>query len=209
LTPDSTPGELTVRGAGLTLRYPRVDDAAALFALGSDPEVTRFFSWGPYLKASEAEAWLRTLPARREAGVALELAIVDDRVGLVGITLLCEFSSRDRRCTVGTWLGRPHWGSGANLKAKALLAQLAFGALGVERLGAYADVQNTRSQVALERLGFMREGILRAFHRHGGKPRDVVSYALLREDWQGSQLAVVPAAIDGDPPSAFVMAHPG
>ncbi len=195
--------DLTVRGAGLHLRYPCLGDAAALFALGGDPEVTRFFSWGPYREQSEAEAWLATLPARREQGEALELAIVDERAGLIGITLLCELSTRDRRCVIGTWLGREHWGTGANAKAKGLLAGLAFGALGIERLGAYADLRNGRSRLALERLGFKREGVLRSFHRHADEPRDVAIYALLREDWRGSPLANVEAVLDGDLPPAF------
>jgi ribosomal-protein-alanine N-acetyltransferase len=195
--------DLEVGGPRLRLRYPAPDDAAALFALASDPEVTRFFSWGPYRERGEAEAWLRTLPARRDRGVALEFAILDAQVGVIGITLLSEFSRRDRRGVVGTWLGRAHWGTGANLEAKGLMARLAFGRLGIERLGAYADLRNGRSQVALERVGFEREGILRAFHRHGGEARDVVSYALLRGDWPGSPLASVRAEIIGDAPAAF------
>jgi ribosomal-protein-alanine N-acetyltransferase len=195
--------ELTVSGVGLQLRYPRPDDAPALFALASDPEVTRFFSWGPYRELAEVQEWLGTLPARRETGTALELAILDDAAGVIGITLLSEFSRRDRRCVVGTWLGRSHWGTGANLQVKALVARLAFERLGIERLGAYADLRNRRSQVALERVGFEREGVLRAFHRHGDEPRDVVTYALLRVDWPRSPLASVSARVSGEPPAAF------
>jgi RimJ/RimL family protein N-acetyltransferase len=33
----------------------------------------------------------------------------------------------------------------------------------MERLGSYADVRNARPQAALERIGFRREGVLRAF----------------------------------------------
>ncbi len=197
----STPLALT--GAELELRYPRPEDAPALFSLASDPEVTRFFSWGPYRSEAQASEWLALLPARRETGEALELAVLDARAGLIGITMLAEPSKRDRRCVVGTWLGREHWGTGANRRTKALLARFAFDTLGVERLGAYADVRNARSQVALERLGFEREGVLRAFHRHGAEPRDVASYALLREDWERSPLADVQVQVRGDPPPAF------
>jgi [ribosomal protein S5]-alanine N-acetyltransferase len=215
--------ELTVSGPRLYLRYPGPDDAVALFALGSDPEVTRFFSWGPYRELAEAQEWLGTLPGRRETGIALELAIVErgaveqgagsevpggecsgrEGAGVIGITLLSEFSRRDRRCVVGTWLGRSHWGTGANLEVKSLVARLAFERLGIERLGAYADLRNGRSQVALERVGFEREGVLRAFHRHGDEPRDVATYALLRADWPRSPLASVKARISGEPPAAF------
>jgi len=154
---------LRVRGRELSLRYPRPSDAPLLYSLASDPHVTRFFSWGPYRHVRQAEAWLATLPERRSAGIALELAVADSADRPIGITLLSELNRRDRRAVVGTWLGRAHWGTGANHQAKGLLAHLAFGPLDLERFGAYADINNTRSQIALERLGFRREGLLRAF----------------------------------------------
>jgi ribosomal-protein-alanine N-acetyltransferase len=192
-----------VRGPHLELRYPREDDAPALFRLARDPEVTRFFSWGPYRAEQEARAWLATLPARRAAGSALELAIAERDAGVIGVTLLTELSRRDRRCVLGTWLGRDWWGSGANHESKALITHLAFGPLALERVGAYADVRNLRSQRALERIGFTREGVLHGWHRHGGEPRDVVLYALLRGDWERSPLHAAQVEIAGEPPEAF------
>jgi ribosomal-protein-alanine N-acetyltransferase len=194
-----------VRGPSLALRYPRAGDAPALFALAGDPEVTRFFSWGPYRRIDEARAWLATLPARRAAGEALELAVVDGAGRPIGITLLSELSRRDRRAVVGTWLGRAHWGTGANRETKALVCHLGFGALGLERLGAYADVRNARSQSALERIGFAREGVLRGFHRHRGAACDVALYSLLRSEWEDSDLARVPVQIGGARPEAFAI----
>jgi len=198
---------LELRGPRIGLRIPRADDAHRLFELASDPEVTRFFSWGPYEQESEAEDWLATLAPRRAAGIALELAIVDADDWVIGITGVLEISRRDRRAVVGTWLGQAYWGTGANAESKALVARLAFDALRMERLGAWADVRNPRSQHALERLGFVREGTLRAFHRHGDERRDVVSYSLLREEWQQSQLAAVGATLIGAVPAAFVCAE--
>jgi ribosomal-protein-alanine N-acetyltransferase len=195
--------ELLVRGPSLALRYPTLGDAPGLFALASDPEVTRFFSWGPYRHEREAEAWLATLPERRARAIALELAIADRDDQAIGITLLSELNLRDRRAVVGTWLGRRHWGTGANREVKGLIAQLAFGPLDLERLGAYADLDNPRSRKALERLGFRQEGVLRAFHRHDDQPHDVAVYALLRQDWQRTRLAQVPAQISGAIPPAW------
>ena len=199
--------ELEIRGPRVRLRVPREQDARRLFELAADAEVTRFFSWGPYREESEAVEWLATLPQRRAAGVALELAVVDSDDWVIGITGVFEVSKRDRRCVVGTWLGQAYWGTGANAESKALVARLAFDALRMERLGAWADVRNPRSQHALERLGFVREGTLRAFHRHGDERRDVVAYSLLREEWQQSQLAAVDATLIGTVPDAFVCAE--
>lgn len=198
--------ELEVRGPQVRLRIPREEDARRLFELASDAEVTRFFSWGPYEEEAEALAWLQTLPARRADGVALELAIADSDDWVIGITAVLEVSERDRRAVVGTWLGQAYWGTGANAESKALVARLAFEHLRMERLGAWADVRNPRSQRALERLGFVREGTLRAFHRHGDERRDVIAYSLLREEWEQSPLAAVPATVVGAPPAAFVCA---
>lgn len=195
--------EFALRGPSLTLRLPRDDDATALFHHASDSAVTASFSWGPYVHASEALAWLRTLPAARERGEQLELAIDNREEGLIGVIALSEVSYRDRRAMVGTWLGRPHWGTGANAEAKALVFHLAFALLGLERLGAYAAVGHGRSQRALEKVGFRREGLLRHWHRHGDTVHDVVVYGLLASEWRRD---AVPVTVEGEPPAPFVVA---
>jgi ribosomal-protein-alanine N-acetyltransferase len=199
------PEPLRVHGPRFGLRYATLADAAALFQLGRDPAVTRFFSWGPYTSIEQPEAYIAGLPARRERGVQLDLLIVDGDDRPVGVTGLTELARRDRRATVGSWLGHRWWGSGANREAKALIAALAFRRLGLERLTALASTRNGRSQVALERLGFRREGVLAAYHRHADGPHDVVVFGLVRAAWERGPLHAVPARIEGAPPPAFVL----
>ncbi len=64
-------------------------------------------------------------------------------------------------------------------------------------------MRNGRSQRALEKVGFVREGVLRSFHRHGDEPRDVVVYSMLRAEWEQSDHARVPVEITGAVPPAF------
>ena len=197
-------GTLEVRGNELSLRYARPQDAPALFALASDPEVTKFFSWGPYLHERDAEAYIASLPAKRAQGSALEFLIVHRDTAVVGITGLSEFSLRDRRAVVGTWHGRRWWGTGANRQSKALVLGLAFRGLGLERVTAWCGIENERSRRALERVGFVNEGVLRHWHLHAGEPKDVVSYAMLRSEWEASELAREPFEIIGRIPPQFV-----
>jgi ribosomal-protein-alanine N-acetyltransferase len=192
-------------GPTLTLRFATDADVPALFALARDPAVTRFFSWGPYETIDEPRAYVQRLAGERARGDQLDFLIVDREHGPIGVTGLSELSTRDRRAVVGTWLGRDWWGSGANGESKALIARLAFDVLGLERLGAYADVDNGRSQTALERIGFVREGVLRRWHRHGDGVHDVVLFSLLREEHAASPLAAVPVTVNGAPPPAFVV----
>ncbi len=197
---------LVVRGPTLQLRYATQADAPALFALGRDPAVTRYFSWGPYRRLEEAEAYIAALPARRERGDLLDFLVVHPEAGPIGVTGLSELARRDRRATIGSWLGHRWWGSGANREAKAMIAALAFRHLGLERLTAWASTRNGRSQVALERLGFRREGVLAAWHRHGEVAHDVAVFGLVRGAWERSPLHGVPVVVEGRPPAAFRVA---
>ncbi len=195
-------------GPTLSLRYATAADAPALFTLGSDAEVTRSFSWGPYTRPEQPLAYVKTLAPQRERGEQLDFLIVHHDDGPIGVTGLAEVSRRDRRAVVGTWLGRRWWGTGANDECKALLLRLAFEWLGLERVGAYADVVNGRSQAALAKVGFTREGELRRWHRHGETVHDVVLFSLLRDEFERSSLAAIPAELRGEPPAAFVVAEP-
>jgi ribosomal-protein-alanine N-acetyltransferase len=196
---------VVVRGPSICLEVLRPEHAPALFELGRNPDVSRFFSWGPYQSPSEASAFIGSLDRQRDAGERLELGIFAKEGELLGITGLSEFSRRDRRAVLGTWLGREFWGTGANRESKALLLALAFGPLGLLRVTALASPQNVRSVAALERLGFVHEGVLRGWHVHGGVPRDVAVLRMLRDEWERTPLAEVPVSVDGAPLPQFVL----
>ena len=181
---------MLLRGPSLALRPPTADDTDALFALGRDPEVVRWFSWGPYTRREEPAAWIAQQDDLRRRGERIELLVVHHERGLVGVTGLSELSARDHRGVVGSWLTPGVWGTGVNAEAKALLLHLAFAQLGMQRVGAYADPRNGRSQRALEKVGFTREGLLRHYHRHGDDPKDVVVFSILAAEWPGAPFPV-------------------
>ncbi|CAA9463410.1 MAG: GCN5-related N-acetyltransferase [uncultured Solirubrobacteraceae bacterium] len=196
---------LTLEGPTLTLRYATQDDAGRLFELAGDPQVTRWFSWGPYRDPQQPRSYIESLAGKRDRGELLDFLVVHRQDGPIGVTGLSELARRDGRATVGTWFAAPWWGSGANRESKAMLAALAFWRLGVNRLTAWANVDNTRSQAALEGVGFQREGVLRAWHRHGDAIHDVYVFGLLRDEWSSSPLADVPVKIGGTPPPAWLL----
>jgi ribosomal-protein-alanine N-acetyltransferase len=199
---------MELRGPHLTLKLPDPADAPALFALARDPEVTQWFSWGPYTSVEQPRAWIADQQDRREQGVQLDFVIHDREHGPIGVTGLAELSRRDRRAMVGTWLGREHWGTGANAESKALIAHAAFAICGLERLGAYSNPENARSANALERVGFTREGTLRGWHRHGDRQLDVHIFGMLRADWESGPLHETRVAAIGRPPAAWLVAGP-
>ena len=196
---------LVVSGPRFSLRYATAADAPALFELAADPAVTRFFSWGPYTTIEQPETYIASLTGRRAAGELLDFLIADADDRPVGVTGLSEVARRDRRATVGSWLGQRSWGAGVNFEAKAMITALAFERLGFDRLTAWANTRNGRSQRALERIGFRREGVLNAWHRHGDVAHDVVIFGMLRATWERSALHEVPVSVAGTPPPGFLV----
>ena len=194
----------TLKGPTLTLRPPAPDDAPALLSLASDAEVTRWFSWGPYTDVAQPAAYIERCAGQRERGEQLDLLVIHHELGPAGITGLSEFSPRDGRCIVGTWLGRDFWGTGVNRESKAMVMRLAFDLLAMHRLGSYSNPANERSTRALEGVGFTREGVLRDWHRHAEAWLDVNVFGLLRKEWVAGPLAQVPVTVEGEAPPAFL-----
>lgn len=190
-------------GPTLTLRPPEPGDAPALLELAGDPEVTRWFSWGPYTDEGQALAWIERCERQRDEGVHLDLLIVDRERGPAGVTGLSEFSERDLRCVVGTWLGTAFQGTGVNRESKAIITRLAFEHLGMHRVGSYSNPENERSTRALLGVGFTQEGVLRDWHRHDGRWLDVNVFGLLAGDWEQGPMAEVPVELEGELPPAF------
>lgn len=200
----TTTEQFALQGPTLTLRIPTLADAPALFALASDPDVTRWFSWGPYTEETQARAYLERLPGQRRRGEQLDLVQEHRDHGVIGITGLSEFSPRDRRALVGTWFGKAFWGTGANAESKALMCHLGFDLLGLERITSIANVENARSRKALEKAGFLHEGVLRGWHRHGDRQLDVAIVGLLRGDWEAMPERHVDYTVAGAPPEPFL-----
>lgn len=82
---------------------------------------------------------------------------------------------------IGIALLPEHRGHGVGTTAQRLLVEYLFDNTPAHRLQAYTEVENTAEQRALEKVGFEREGVLRAVVYRAGKWRDSVLYALLRD----------------------------
>jgi ribosomal-protein-alanine N-acetyltransferase len=201
----TSPLDLQVVGDEYLLRLAAPEDAEQLFKLGEDPAVTRFFSWGPYTSIEQPLKYIEDLQAKRDSGALLEFVIVERETdNIVGVTGLTEFSKRDHRAVVGSWLGHKYWGTGVNLASKSLILGLGFRQLGLGRISSYSHVRNGRSKAALERIGFVTEGILHSWHWHGGEPQDVHIHCLLREIYERSELGAADIEITGTVPPAFL-----
>jgi RimJ/RimL family protein N-acetyltransferase len=84
-------------------------------------------------------------------------------------------------------------GLGFGAEAQRLLADHLFATTAMDRVEASTDVDNVAEQRALEKGGFMREGVIRGAQFRNGARHDLVNYARLRTDsWSAGGLPRVP-----------------
>ena len=92
-------------------------------------------------------------------------------------------ASGPRGCAqIGILLLPDHRGKGVGTAAQRLLADYLFATTPANRLEATTEVDNVAEQRALEKAGFVREGVLRGRGFLRGRWRDGMMYARLRDD---------------------------
>ena len=143
--------------------------------------------------AEDATRHIADALAGRAHGTRLPYAQIDAATGeFAGTTSFYEVNPAQRSLGIGhTWLGQRWWRAGHNTESKLLMMSYAFETLGAVRVVWHTDINNTRSQAAIERLGAMREGVLRKHRlRWDGSWRDTVQYAMVDGDWPAAKAAL-------------------
>ena len=153
-------------------------------------EVFRWMSPAAPQTVADAEGHILTALAARARGERFAYAQLDAGTGEVaGTTSYYEVDPAARAIAIGhTWLGRRWWRTGHNTESKLLMLTHAFDTLGAARVSWHTDLNNTRSQEAIDRLGATREGVLRKHRiRRDGSWRDTVQYAMVDDDWPAAK----------------------
>jgi RimJ/RimL family protein N-acetyltransferase len=110
----------------------------------------------------------------------------------VGMVALFDVEPVPGRARLGAWMAPRAQGDGLGTEAVGLLVDYAFTERRLHKLTADCLATNDASRHLLERLGFLREGVLRDHEFVDGEHVDSLLYALLVDDWDG-----LPAAVAG------------
>lgn len=157
-------------------------------AASEDPAALRYVSINP---ASHGwEAWYAEAADGVADGRYVAWATVEPSSGrAVGSTRFGDIDIPSERVEIGwTWIAPSRQRTAINTEAKLLQLGYAFDELGAGRVALKTDGRNEQSQRAIERLGAVREGVLR---RHlwvsDGVIRDTVYYSILADEWPAVQ----------------------
>jgi N-acetyltransferase len=103
----------------------------------------------------------------------------------IGSTRYLDIRPEHRGLEIGgTWYSAAHQRTGVNTECKFLLLKHAFEVLDCIRVQLKTDSRNERSQRAMERIGAVREGVLRNHMiQPDGHWRQTVMYSITVEEW--------------------------
>lgn len=158
---------IVLTGYDLVLRAFDDSDVRAIVAAFADPEIARWNA-GPFGSDPTAEAldWLRHR-ADWSAGDHASWAISNSEHELLGSVSLFHVSDEQLDGEIGYWVAPGARGRRVAARGVRLLADWAYGAVGLQRLQLFHAIENVASCRTAERAGFQVEGTLRQSHRYG------------------------------------------
>jgi ribosomal-protein-alanine N-acetyltransferase len=122
-------------------------------------------------------------PFRENRGIRWGIACKSTEK-LIGTVGFYDWDKSVRKVEVGYDLTPRYWGRGLMTEALRAVLRFCFSTLQLHRIQAIIDVDNHRSIDLAQRLGFIKEGVLRHNSLFNGKYRDDVCFSLLIEDWR-------------------------
>jgi RimJ/RimL family protein N-acetyltransferase len=172
--------EIEINLSKITLRPYKISDVDDFLLYGGNEKVTRFTRWNTFTTKQEAVSYIRDycIPHPYCRSIC-----IDDRS--IGFVIIMPRSGDDRcRVDVGYALAAEYWGHGITTRAvKMAISDGLKEFPDVVRLQALVELENKASQRVLDKLGFLKEGVLRKYSFNKGDTRDMVIYSLLSTDF--------------------------
>jgi RimJ/RimL family protein N-acetyltransferase len=168
--------------------YSHLDQLARWSA---EEDIWRYMTFAHLASRSELQTWVGSAMNANEHGTELNFAIIDElSQSAVGTTRFYRVVPEHKRLELGkTWLGAPYRRTRINTAAKYLMLNHAFEMIFANRVELNTDARNVRSQRAMERLGAVRDGVLRCHTiMRDGFVRDTMNYSFTMKDWPSTKI---------------------
>lgn len=181
---------VTLEGTHVRLIPPDFKYEKDLIEAAKPNEIWDFIATVPGQTQAEMHTWIQQAIDDTANGSRIWFFIIRKSGGrAIGATSYMDIRRKDRGLEIGgTWLTPDVWRTPINTECKYLLLRHAFENLGCLRVQLKTDLRNVRSQKAIERLGAVKEGILRKHMiTRTGYIRDTVMYSIIDTEWQAAK----------------------
>jgi RimJ/RimL family protein N-acetyltransferase len=156
-----------------------------LLSFSADPVIWKHLPVEIYTRADMAN-WYKHTRMEADAGKIIPFLLQHTiSKEILGSTRILEWERTHKRAEIGfTWINPKWFGTNINSESKILLLDYAFHTLKLNRVQFRADERNLRSQRAIEKLGAVKEAVLRNYKlRRDGSIGDVILYSITSSEW--------------------------
>lgn len=151
----------------------------------NNPQIWEY-TWRKITSEAQVEQLLETALHNREMGMDLPFVMIEHSTDkVVGTSRIMHLDRIHRNAEIGcTWISPEYWRTPVNTESKSLMLHYCFEELGLIRVDFTVVGDNLRSQRAIERIGAVKEGVLRK-HRitTEGTVLDNVLYSIIDDEW--------------------------
>lgn len=163
-----------------------LSDKQDYFDMMSDPEVVQYLSDEDVpdtLEKAESEIkfWGGLFYRRQTIFWGIAEKETDKFIGTVGFN---SWNYLNRRAEISYDFARAYWGRGIGTRLAKRGLVFGFKEMDLYRIEAKTMLENVASQRVLEKLGFVREGVMRGYRFIRGEHTDIVIYGLLKPDFE-------------------------
>lgn len=179
---------ITLLGNHVRLEPLGEQHIAGLAEIGKGHDFWKYMLYGNMTHEADFRRFVEDLLAREQKGTDLPFTVIHLASGrIAGSTRYLNIDRPNRGLEVGgTWYGLDFQRTAVNTECKYLLLTHAFETLKAIRVQIKTDLLNVRSQKAIERIGAVREGVLRNHMiLSDGRIRNSVFYSILDSEWAG------------------------
>ena len=158
----------------------------ALAVAGREESIWKYMLYADLTSEESMAAWVRDMLRSQQAGTDLPFAVIHLASGCAaGATRYLEMRPPHRSLEIGgTWYAPEFQRTAVNTECKYLMLKYAFEEMKCIRVQFKADLRNEQSIRAIERLGAVREGVLRNHYiLQDGAFRDSVYFSILDQEW--------------------------
>ncbi|AIY04052.1 acetyltransferase, GNAT family protein [Planococcus sp. PAMC 21323] len=172
---------MIIEADGVRLRLLKRDDFEALWALYTPKIFEHMLNQVEVFE--DMVAWLEA--GMNQSNVLIFAVENPETSEIVGTTRIYAIDETNKSCEMGaTFYALSAQRTHVNTTVKRALLSYCFEERGMIRVQFKTDAENIRSQKAIERIGAVKEGVLRNERiRSNGKPRDAVVYSIIDKEW--------------------------
>jgi [ribosomal protein S5]-alanine N-acetyltransferase len=168
----------------LVLRKVTKEDANSILNYLSDEEVMKYYGLEPFKSINDAFdeiSWYQSIH-NNKTGIRWGITLKEQGV-VIGSCGFHKIVSQHFRTEIGFELSKEQWGKGIAVEAVEAIINYGFEHMNFQRIEALIEPPNLSSQKLVEKLGFLREGLLRNYEFTRGKFDDLYMYSLLKQDF--------------------------